>query len=195
MTPLKPEQGGLVSDAPAPSSEWTPSADAPPAEVNLDSPVFQDEATGKWHYREDDGTVSGAYDSKIGACEGYRVTRPAPWPSEMEPDPDHVELDPEGAQHRLDHAAQDVITAALTLIRRSKSDVFVVPADIRYLREKVKVFDLAYAEVVTIGKLMALAEDGEPAPALGDNVVDATYTDEERALADAAECLGEEIPA
>ena len=98
------------------------------------------------------------------------VVEPTPLNSDdPPPEPEPVELDPEAADARLSAAAQEIVVLASALIHNSKSDVFVRKEDVKNLRKAVGEFELAYAETVTIGKLIGLAQRAEMEPALGDN--------------------------
>lgn len=176
MNPLPPEQGGLSAGE---SLYQGVAVEETPYDL-----VHQGE-DGSWYFEvEQGGEVNGPYLSEIGAREGLKahqaaaeVLRPKPIPAALEQiDDDTFALDPEAAEHSLSHAAQDLVSAAIAITRNSKSDVIVDRGDMGKLRAAVKEFDLAYAAVVTVGKLMALAEQAGPqqAPA-GEEVVDATY--------------------
>ena len=47
--------------------------------------------------------------------------------------------------------------------------------DMKYVKDSVEKFEVAYATVVTLSKVMALAAEAEQQTPLGDQVVDATY--------------------
>jgi hypothetical protein len=123
--------------------------------------------------------LDGMQANKAAAEEGWMsplppeqggLTPPVEDAPPAEPEP--VELDPEAAEHRLSHAAQEVVDLAVALIRNAKSDIFVRKEDMANLRKAVNELDLAYAETVTIGKILGLAEQVESQPALGDNKSD-----------------------
>lgn len=164
MTPLTPEQGGVPYDL-----------------------VHQAE-DGKWYYEAEQGGESvGPFLSEIGAREGMKAAKEAEekiaemtrprivGPAMTEHEDGTVELDPEAAEHRLSHAAQDLVNAAITMVRNTRSDVIVRREDMAALRAGVKEFDLAYATVVALGKVLSLAQQAEQQTPLGDNVVDASY--------------------
>jgi hypothetical protein len=161
MEPLTPEQGGLST-----SSET----------ASLD-PVYHD--GGEWFFRTAEGEANGPFTTELAAWEAFRASQVG--------DETPIELDPETAEQALSQAAQHLVDAAIHLVRHSKSDILIRRADMAALRAAVKQFDLRYAEVVTLGKLLALAADAERPVPLGDQVVEATY-------GEVAEPAGGELP-
>jgi hypothetical protein len=156
MEPLTPAQGGTspANDAPSPSD-----------------PVYQED--GQWVVRGADGEARGPFATELAAWEAFRASQVG----EETP----VELDPDSAEAALSDAAQHLVDAAIHLVRHSKSDILIRRADMAALRAAVKQFDLRYAEVVTLGKILALAADAERPVPLGDQVVEATYGEPQEA--------------
>jgi hypothetical protein len=161
MEPLTPEQGGL----PTPAATTSPAGDAPSSPAVGGEPVYQ--FGGAWFYRGTEDADNGPFTTELAAWEAFRASQVG--------DEETIELDPETAERALSEAAQHLVDAAIHLVRHSKSDILIRRADMAALRAAVKQFDLRYAEVVTLGKLMALAADAERPTPLGDQVVEAMY--------------------
>lgn len=155
MTPLTPEQGGPAYPRPTRSG-----------------PVHEE--SGKWYFWDETGASRhGPFDTEDRAR--VELDKYADWlangPTQLNEDtsPEPVELDPEAAEAKLSAATHDLVEAALHLVHSSYSNALVNVDAMRKLRKVAEKFDLAFAETVTVGKILGLAQAAEGQPALGVN--------------------------